>query len=564
MQNAELKTNAADCSRLQSIAVGIQVLLHRAFRFPPPAFRLLSVLLTSYLLLLTFAFADNPVHFRIKSAGAREAPPTIEDMLFMVEKPTRVDLATDLPSLCSVSNGEYGISWRAGGWQRPFHIAEYSGLIQIPSGNEYTFLVRKPYFGPVYFLINGEPIVDYPNRHVVIGRQYRRRRPAAPSMDSNLSSDNSANSGITLADNVTVPPGWIAGKTIHLEKGPVEFRAILFCEHRVDFSLKWLTSGQTEPSDIPSYLFKHTDKLRHTGVEGRPLVYRAADARPAGIPDFSYEEDAIRPEVHLRSNEKALDVIASMSKEGRIFAAVTSSVDIVKSWGRVVLPETQASECDLIEWSVIAKDGEALANGAARLLKMPYDVLPDRVDGASFMIGNTNCFFVAKRWGNPSQPEPPAVSDKTKMIFINGFGDSVSNYLDRALALTFAGNVPKIEKEVRVGDLSSDTEAMLAARENIEILNAVRLAKSDFVLLAPEIRGPRAAESPSVFERRLAATVGMLSRTCGRNIILVTPPQEDDIDMRPYSSIIHRIADANGLCTADLYTMSRVQPMSTR
>ena len=507
-----------------------------------------------------------PVHLRIRPAGAREAPPTIDDMLFMAARPASREWSLDIPEVGPVTNGQQGVRWYEPSWKRPTYLFEYSGLINVPAGADYTFYVRRPFFGPAYLLINGEPIVDFPNRGGDFfrrngGRQWRRggrwrqnngpgRQDGARPPEQPPPSDNN----------------WIEGETIHLEKGMVEFRAIGFCERRADFRIAWKTGSQSEPQPIPASLFAKAEKLRFTDV-GRPLVYRAADARLAGVPPFCFAEDAVRPELHVRSNLDKVEVAVELHLrsetalggcESHVFAS-TSSVAIVKGWGRVELPEYRAADCERIDW-IVRYGKEELTRGMAKFVAAPFNEIPDGVYGDALTHGGTNCVFVARRFGRMTEPAAPAHGTDDGAVFVNGFGDGVTNLLSAALARAMDGHVPQIERTLDVHDLVAADDALFGPSDLMAVVRLLEEVKSGTVILAPEIRGRAAGEDLGLFERRLAAVAGLFTEARGCDLVLVTPPPDRTggaADMRDYASVIHRVADAYGLRVADIYTLSR-------
>ena len=492
--------------------------------------------------------ADTPpVHLRIRLAGAREAPPTIDDMLFMAARPATREWALDIPEVGLVTNGQHGVRWFEPSWKRPTYLFEYSGLINVPAGADYTFYVRRPNFGPAYLLINGEPMVDFPNRGAT-PRRYRAWR------------------GPPRGSPPMLPDSWIEGETIHLEKGPAEFRALGFCERRVDFGIRWKTATQTEPQAIPTNLFAHAGKLRYADV-GRPLVYRAADARLAGVPAFCFAEDAVRPEIYVRSNLKKVDVAVELSLRPEsasgggenAFFASTSSVAIVKGWGRVELPEYRASDCERIDW-IVRYGKEELTRGMARFIAPPFGDIPDGVYGDALTHGGTNCIFVSRRFGRMTDPVAPPQGKKDGAVFVNGFGYEATNLLSTALGRAMDGNAPQIKRTLDVRGLVAADDALFGPSDLMAVVKLLEEVKSGTVVLAPEIRGLSAGEDIGVFERRLAAVAGLLTEALGCELVLVTPPSDmvgGAADMREYAAVIHRVADAYCLRVADIYTLSR-------
>ena len=512
----------------------------------------------------SFIGADvPPVHLRIRLAGAREAPPTIDDMLFMAARPVRREWSFDIAEVGTVTNGYKGVSWFEPSWKRPIYLFEYSGLINVPAGADYTFYVRKPTFGPAYLLINGEPMVDFPNRGGDFfrrngGRQWRRGRWGRPN-------------GFRRQEEASrqEPPSsseskWIEGDTVHLEKGMVEFRALGFCERRADFEIGWKTSSQSEPQAIPSNLFARAEKLRFTDL-GRPLVYRAADARLAGVPSFCFAEDAVRPEIHVRSNVKEVEVAVSLRlrseaaarKGGVDVLSTTSTVTLVKGWGRVELPEWRAADCEGVDWLV--RDGkDELARGMAKFFAPPFGEVPDGIYGDALTQGGTNCIFVARRYGRMTAPA--ALQRAQDAVFVDGFGGAASNLLSAALNRAMEGNAPLLKRTVDVRELVTADEALFAPSDLVAVLALLDEVRSGTVVLAPEIRGTAVGEDLGVFERRLAVLAGLLTEARGCELVLVTPPPDmagGAADMRDYAAVIHRVADAYGLRVADVYTLSR-------
>ncbi len=534
--------------------------------------RLSQSILSAFLaiaLSASFLAADTPpVHLRIRLAGAREAPPTVDDILFMAARPANREWTLDIPEVGPVTNGQQGVRWYEPSWKRPTYLFEYSGLINVPAGADYTFYVRRPFFGPAYLLINGEPMVDFPNRGGDFfrrngGRQWRRggrwRQNNGPGRQDGARSPEQP------------PPSdsnWIEGETIHLEKGMVEFRAIGFCERRADFRIGWKTSAQSEPQLIPASLFARAEKLRFTDV-GKPLVYRAADARLAGVPPFCFEEDAIRPEIHIRSNIEEVEVAVALHSRWRSIGsrnagpdvlAITSTVSIVKGWGRVEMPECRVADCERLEW--IVRDGkDELAHGIAKFIATSFDEVPvpDGVYGDALTCGGTNCVFVSRRFGVTTDTGSASVPDGDT-VFLNGFAADETNLLGAALSNAFDGHSPRISRTVDVRKLVSEDDALFAPPDLVTIVRLLHEADCETVVLAPEIRDNVAGEDLGAFERRLAGVAGLLRWAKGCDLVLVTPPPEmagGAADMRDYAFLIHRVADAYGLRVADIYTLSR-------
>ncbi len=515
------------------------------------------------------AAADElPVHLAIRPAGAREAPPTVEDMLFMAARPARRQWSMDLPSIVPVTNGYEGVRWFEGGWKRPIYLFEYSGLINVPQGGDYTFYVRRPQMGPAYLLINGEALVDFPNRGAQISRRYDGRRRGQQGGDRRRGQQGRQEPAPPVSAPPYVTNGWIESAAIHLERGPVEFRALGFCEQRADFGLRWKMAGQILPQPVSTSLFARAEHMRFAEVR-RPLEYRAAEARLAGVPSFCFPDDAVRPEIHVRSNlpdvevSVRVDFAPGAAGAAGSFAA-TSSVHIVRGWGRLPTGEWRAADCSGISWSV-SGGGDALAEGSARFVHPPFDALPAGAAGDALVTGGTNLVYVSRRHGRMTNPEalpPPAGSSA---VFADGFGGMATNLLEAALSRAFGGGAPRIVKTVPVRGLATPDEAMFAQPDLLDTVKWLgSAAAGDVIVLAPEIRGFALGEDLEDFERRLAALAGLVSEAAGRTLVLVTPPPGlrapgGSEDMRAYAAAVHRVADAYGLRVADVYTLSRTK-----
>ena len=515
-----------------------------------------------------FARADEPpVRLAIRPAGAREAPPTLDDMLFMAARPARREWHFDIDAVGPVTNGFKGVHWYEGGWKRPIYLFEYSGLINVPEGGDYTFFVRRPNMGPAYLLVNGEPLVDFPNRGGMarrrFGGQQWRGRGGGQRGRGNGDGRGNPPPGNPTAD---IPMEaftnlWIEGATIHLERGPAEFRALGFCEQRADFGILWKKGGQ-EPHPIKPELFARAERMRHSEVS-RPLEYWAAEARLAGVPPFCFPEDPVRPEIHVRSDiaDLEVDVRVELLRGGAVFAA-TSSVSVVRGWGRLETGEWRASECARIAWSVRDK-GAVLAEGSARFVHPPFDTLPAGVGGDALVgSGDERLVFVARHHGRMTEPFYGGGWQNDGAILVDGFGGAASNMVGAALARAFGHDAPTIGGTVSTRDLVSADDALFARRDLLEVAALAKFAKGRVIVLAPEIRGFALGEDLDSFERRLATVAGMLSEADGCMLVLVTPPPDfrpfgGAADMRAYAAAVHRVADAYGLRVADVYTLMR-------
>lgn len=468
----------------------------------------------------------KPVRLRIVPGGAREAPPEARDILFMVARRPRAEWTFDLPSACAVTNGYQGRSWPIGGWKRPSYVFEYSGLLRIPETGEYVFHTRRPFMGPAYLFIDGETVIDYPNRRPPWPRNFVQE--------------------------------WISGKRLYLEKGTVEFRAFGYCDRAASFPLAWSVGGSTNIVEIGSNLFRRADRLRHTGLD-RPVRHIGIDCYIAGVDPFLLPEDAVRPELHVRSDADKVDVVVSVTStdDSSTLFATTSRVDVVKQWGRLAMPSWKAGEVGAIAWSA-SVDGDRIANGATRFVHAPFDMAPTRATGGALFVGDvTNCVFVGRSTGPGTNP-PASMPSPEAAVVVDCFGHMPAGALEAALARVFGGAQPGKITRVGYQTLVADSEAKISYPWLAAIPRLCDSLADGVVVLVPDI-GAR-DEDVDAFERRLGVIAGLLSEAGGRDVVLATPPPRAPVfgverDMRPYAEAIHRVADLYGLAVADVYTL---------
>jgi hypothetical protein len=488
-----------------------------------------AIALAAAMAAMCASVADDakPVRLRVVPGGAREAPPEARDILFMAARPAKAEWTFDLPSVCIVTNGTDGKRWPMGGWQRPIQTFEYSGLLHIPENGEYTFYTRRPLMGPAYLFINGDPVIEIPNRR-------RRRNPADYSKE------------------------WVAGKSVSFEKGTVEFRALGYCERAAVFPLAWMRGGDTNITVIGADNFRRAERLHHSGLT-RPVTSVAVDASIAGVGSFLIPEDAVRPELHVRSDAGEVEVqvsVTSPDEASTIFAA-TSRVVMVKQWGRFPLPSWKAGEVGRISWSA-SVGGEMVARGATRFVHAPFDMVPSRAFGGSlFADDGTSCVFVSRSTGKGTNP-PETLSGAAPIVLVDCCGLIPQPVLDAALRRVFGGSVPAIAKRLTLKDLVTDSAGTSSYPWLSYLPGLCDAAGDGTIVLIPDICVRD--EGSGAFGRRLAAVAGILSEAKKRNVVLVTPPRSAPVfgvarDMRPYAETIHRVADLYGLVVADAYTL---------
>jgi hypothetical protein len=301
----------------------------------------------------------------------------------------------------------------------------------------------------------------------------------------------------------------------------------------------------------------------------------AVSGRLVGIPPCGYEDDLVRPELHVRAT--APDTVRYRAEVEILLAGgrttnVQSEVALTRSWGRLLLPVATAGAFQQISWR-IRHAGVTLDQGVLRFDTPPFEAFPTRLDGEQLQTETNAVMLIAHRASAGSSPCFEGVRPRDRVLLLDGFllsGEdrdlSLAGMLDDLL--TADGCLPP-EAYRRVSGLTGGGHAALQGLARLQVLvQAGGFLPADVVVVAPSLAALGQGESLAQFERRLAALTGLLTGPGRATVILVTPPPFEVLPgyeglratggqapgARQVAEIICRVADAHGLPVADLYT----------
>ncbi|MDD5706309.1 MAG: hypothetical protein PHR35_10305 [Kiritimatiellae bacterium] len=403
------------------------------------------------------AFAHpQPVAVAVQRSGAHEAPPTWEEMRFMVAR-TAADrrvtfLTNDLQSIQSRAEG--GRNWHEGGWQRPFYVARLSGWLLVKQAGSYRLALESSL--PSYLLMNGALAAQ-------------NARPPRPGWQTGevltLAAGLNRWEIMQVCENeIAVRAGWIApggdgqvvpwprealltgagpvaarierqgallhaGADYHMEPGyafqgvPVTFTPVsLRSLHAVrdgaqTVTCHWRSRGA---------LLGSAPEWRHvfTGSDAQPIElevvsstgqratasltlelpaevsaeYRLA-SRLWGVPAICYDDDPVQPEIHFRGTtpvQLPLEVEALVVDAGGRTNRIASTLALAQGWGRLPLPCGDAREFGSIRWFV-RHAGVEVNRGAVNFWRQPFERLPADWDGDLLSDGGENCILAPRR-----------------------------------------------------------------------------------------------------------------------------------------------------------------------
>ena len=359
----------------------------------------------------------------------------------------------------------------------------------------------------------------------------------------------------------------------------------------------------------------HGNTARDTvpvALDGPPRAQYCVSGRLVGVPAVGYEEDPVRPEIHVRATSPdGIDFTAEAAIE-RANGSITNiagPVDIVRSWGRLVLPADTADAFNRIDWRVL-HGGVVLDHGATVFERTPFRTRPDALDGDMLCVRTNALMLVARRASVGAPTLFEGLRPGQSLLLLDGFlapdgGDDTNLVvrLDSALggfpgtggassaSPAFddnrrRGTRPSIAiatEGVETGGASSASPSSyrrinLRAMETAGSANGVTrlmllvqagsLLPADVVVVAPPFDALAQGETLAQFERRLAALAGLFSGPGHATVVLVTPPPFAILpgceelaaagvrppDARQLAEVVCRVADAYGLPVADLYT----------
>ena len=587
-------------------------------------------------------FSDPlPVRFYAQRTAGQDLPVTWDQLQILDTRVDRDPFYQALADFDVVDGTPTG--WYRGDWQRKNHLFQLSSWVLVPVAGRYVFGLKTEQ--PVWLTVDGKLVLEqHGSRHAawntarpreiapglhhvvacgVVSRQELRMAAGWTQEGRTNSSDAVAITGGELvrarfersdrrlhafAVATVAQPYRFEGISnvfaqVRLESGSVSWDGSpLVCSWRLDG--RELGSGHvcktvlcTAPGTRDIGLTV-ADNHGHTSqdtvpvvLDGPPRNQYCVSGRLVGVPTIGYGEDPVRPEIHVRATSPdGIDftVEATLARAGGSVTMVTGLVDIVRSWGRLVLPAGTADAFDRIDWRVL-HGGVVLDCGALVFDHESFRNLPDALDG-DMLCARTNALMLVARQASVGEPALFAgVRPGQRLLLLDGFlspdggGDTnLAAQLDRALAGARAGLPTGDSASVNGGASSASPSSYrhlnLRAMETsnsadgvarlLPLVQAGSLLPADVVVLAPSFDALGQGETLAQFERRLAALTGLLSGPGHATVVLVTPPPFAILpgceglaavgvrppEARQLSELVCRVADAHGLPVADLYT----------
>jgi hypothetical protein len=313
-----------------------------------------------------------------------------------------------------------------------------------------------------------------------------------------------------------------------------------------------------------------------------PSVEYGVSSRLQGAPAFCYGDDPVLPELHLRATSPdsiAFDVTAAITYASGRQTNVSERVRLMRSWGRMKLPVGRAEEFGAIRWNVL-HGRETIQSGAWVFDAAPFDAMPETVDGDALRRAGEGVTFIARRASAGDLRRVSGLhAPEQRLLLLDGFLvppgaaalDADDAGLDYALAHGLPGGRGVHYQRVSLKALEADDDATGIVRL-MPFTQLEPLLPADLVVLAPSLNDIHEGEKMDVFERRLAALVGLICGPGKASLVLVAPPACDvlpgcgcvpDPSARPcvharegraFAEVVVRVADAYGLPVVDLYT----------
>ena len=567
-----------------------------------------------------------PVRVEVRRAGGHDVPASYESLRFVSDRQLAPPFLMALPAFAPVESAPPN-AWYQGGWQRPTYVASLSSWLIVGEAGDYTFALGD--FAASFLAIDGrqcvahppewagakpwetsEPIHLAPGLHrieilTVCGKAIRVKagwippgseeiepipaarlacggKPAAlrlESRDSTLHASFTGRPGpayVFRGIDTIFSPVRLESTTANWTDEPIES-----CEWSSDGRI--LGNGQSILA-ITSASGEVPVKLRvrlPSGVESTseskvklprgPSREYLVSGRLFGVPSVCYDDDPVRPELHIRSTATpGVDLVASITATAPDGSKRTAeaTVQLVRTWGRIELPQCFARDVASLEWS-ISHAGATLAKGRAVFHRAPYSEAPASLEGDTLIDADGSvCVLVAPRSSHGGGRRPfNRLVDSSGCLFLDGFfQDDTLPGFDGAGTNACPTRIryldlPSASDEMRFGRLAAIADAATLRRQGLFDGEAGGL-----VAIAPDISGLAVNETPEDFERRLAALVSLLQDVFLCDVILVTPPAGtvrmpaiaggSDPD-RLVARIVADVADATGASIADAYTLSR-------
>lgn len=555
-----------------------------------------------------------PVRVEIRRAGGHDIPPSYESLRFLADRQLAPPFLMTLPAFAPVESAPPN-AWYQGGWERPTYVATLSSWLVVPEAGEYRFalgdhaasfmavdgrqcVARPPRWRNPDPWTEGEPLRLSAGLHrieiltvcekairVKAGWITPGKTEIEPIPAAMLACGGNApalrletRDGNLHAAFVGRPGPAYVFRGVPTVFSPVRLESlhVSWSDEEGPATCEWTSGGRalgvgqsilaigSSQGDMPVKLRVTMPSGAESVAEGTVKLPRGAareylvSGRLYGVPAVCYDDDPVRPELHVRSTASVgVELVATVtatapSGEKREFS---SPVNLVRTWGRLEIPPCFARDIDSLDWK-ITHAGADLVTGRMVFRRAPFDSAPAALDGDRFVgtDGATEVFVAPRASAGAARALP---RDATAVTFLDGFFRDESFPTNDMLRVRFA-DLPSSADDMRF--------TRLAALADIETLRGAQV-----VAIAPDLSGLAASETPADFERRLAALSEFAADALGASVILVTPPAGmvrmpanaggPDPD-RLVAGIVMRVADATGASVADAYTLSRTSDLS--
>lgn len=568
----------------------------------------------------------RPVRFYAQRTGGQDLPETWEQLQML---DVRVDGEPTMRSIDAFDlESERSSGWNHGDWQRKNHLIQLAGWVLMPKAGRYVFRIRSD--SPMWLLVDdvlaakhgesrrtdwsaGQPMaLSAGLHHVVLRGATRHGLQLAAGWKLEGAHDADDVKLVTGGEAVRGRLEWrdrdlqvlavaTAGKPYAFEGVtnvfvPVQFESrsvsragrTMLCTWRCNG--RELGTGRVLRTTLPAARTpaQITLTVAETGgATAQDCVTLSTDVQPrygycvsgrlVGVPAVGYSEDPVRPEIHVRAtspDDIDFQVDATLDLANGLSTNVAGRVDMVRSWGRLVLPTGTADGLRRIAWRV-SQDGVILDSGVTIFDRAPFHGLPDALDGDALLERGEAVMLVAR---HASAGEPAGFEGLRcgqRVVLLDGFLVSDSRCSNTAARLEARlGRVDETDPDSAVNLKRCDLRA-LEATSSVNgvsrlwpLVQAGGFLPAQVVVLAPACDGLGQGETLEAFERRLSALAGLLAGPGHATVVLVTPPPFTVLpgcdtaalpglcppDARQLAELICRVADANGLPVVDLYT----------
>ena len=388
-------------------------------------------------------FSDPlPVRVEVRHAGGHDIPPSSDGLRFLLDRQLGGPFLFALPAFGPVESTPPN-NWYRGGWERPAYVAKLESWLVVPEAGAYAFSLGD--VAPSYLAVDGVERVArardaalHPNDWTE-GEPFRLE-PGLHRVEILSICERAIRMKVGwlppgAKEFEPIPPARLAsgGRTTPLRfetrydilhaaftgrPGPAyAFRGsnALFTPVRLKSSTafwgegavtcEWTGEGGralgtgdailaivSGTGDIPVTLRARATtpngSFESVATDVIPLPFVPAReylvaGRLAGIPAVCYEDDPVRPELHVRSTAspgvdlEARAVLRSPSGETATFSA---PLQLVQTWGRLQIPPRFARDIASLEWEVLHA-GAVIASGAAVFHRAPFAEAPAALDG---------------------------------------------------------------------------------------------------------------------------------------------------------------------------------------